>query len=365
MEVFRILAINPGSTSTKIAIYDNEKPLFEEVLRHSAEETAQYKSIFDQYSFRKDVILETLSQKDINITKLAAVVGRGGLLHPIPGGTYRVNETMLEDLKKGVQGEHASNLGGVLAHEIAAQLNIPAFIVDPVVVDEMGPEARYSGNPELPRKSIFHALNQKAVGRRAAHDMGKRYEEARLIVAHLGGGISVGAHQRGRVIDVNNALDGDGPFSPERSGGVPAGELMRTCFSGKLSQQELYRQIVGQGGLVAYLNTNDGREVVARIKDGDKKAEMVYRAMAYQVAKEIGSCAAVMKGHVDAIVLTGGLAYDELLTGWISDQISFISRVHIYPGEDEMIALTEGALRILRGEEDAKHYQRPLESVHA
>jgi len=365
MEVFRILAINPGSTSTKIAIYDNEKPLFEEVLRHSSEELSRYKTIFDQYSFRKEVILETLSQKDINITKLAAVVGRGGLLHPIQGGTYGVNDAMLEDLKKGVQGEHASNLGGVLAHEIAIQLNIPAFIVDPVVVDEMEPVARYSGNPLLPRKSIFHALNQKAVGRRAAKDLGNRYENSHLIVAHLGGGISVGAHQNGRVIDVNNALDGDGPFSPERSGGVPAGELMRTCFSGNFSQQELNRQIVGKGGLVAYLNTNDGRDVVARIKEGDHKAEVVYRAMAYQVAKEIGGCAAVMKGRVDAIVLTGGLAYDELLTGWIKEQVSFISRVLIYPGEDEMIALTEGTLRILRKEETAKVYQQPKEPLHA
>lgn len=365
MEVFRTLAINPGSTSTKIAIYDNEKPLFEEVLRHSAEEIAQYKSIFDQYSFRKEVILETLNQKDINITKLAAVVGRGGLLQPIPGGTYGVSETMLDDLKKGVQGEHASNLGGVLAHEIAAQLNIPSFIVDPVVVDEMEEVARFSGNPELPRKSIFHALNQKAVGRRAARDLGKKYEEARLIVAHLGGGISVGAHKMGRVIDVNNALDGDGPFSPERSGGVPAGQLMRACFSGQHTQQEIYKKIVGKGGLVAYLNTNDGREVVAKINEGDKLAEVIYKAMAYQVAKEIGSCAAVLKGEIDAIVLTGGLAYDSLLTGWIKEHIAFLSPVLVYPGEDEMIALVEGALRILRGEEEAKTYQQKRETDYA
>lgn len=356
MEVFRILAINPGSTSTKIAIFDNEKPLFEEVLRHSTEELAGYDSIFDQYSFRKEVILETLNQKDINITKLAAVVGRGGLLHPIPGGTYGVNPQMLEDLKKGIQGEHASNLGGVLAHEIAVQLNIPAFIVDPVVVDEMQDTARLSGMPEIPRKSIFHALNQKAVGRRAARDLGSRYEDARLIVAHLGGGISVGAHEKGRVIDVNNALDGDGPFSPERTGSLPAGELMRRCFAGSDTQQEIYKKIVGRGGLVAYLNTNDGREVMARIKDGDKEAELVYRAMAYQIAKEIGSSAAVLKGHVDAVVMTGGLAYDETLINWISEHISYIARILVYPGEDEMIALTEGALRILRGEERSKTY---------
>lgn len=365
MDVFRILAINPGSTSTKIAIFDNEKPLFEEVLRHSAEEIGQYKTIFDQYAFRKEVILETLNQKDINITKLAAVVGRGGLLHPIPGGTYQVNDAMLKDLKTGVQGEHASNLGGVLACEIAAQLNIPAFIVDPVVVDEMEPVARFSGIPEFPRKSIFHALNQKAVGRRAARDLGKGYEEARLIVAHLGGGVSVGAHAGSRIIDVNNALDGDGPFSPERSGGVPAGDLLRAAFSGDYTQAELYKKIIGRGGLVAYLGTNDGREVGARIKEGDTKAELVYRAMAYQVSKEIGSAAAVLKGQVDAVVLTGGLAYDETLIGWIREHVSFIAPVKIYPGEDEMIALAEGALRILRGEESSKEYQIQEGALHA
>ena len=365
MEVFRILAINPGSTSTKIAIYDNENPLFEEVLRHSASDIARYATIFDQYSFRKEVILETLYQKDINITKLAAVVGRGGLLHPIPGGTYLVNNAMLKDLKRGIQGEHASNLGGVLAHEIACQLNIPAYIVDPVVVDEMVPVARFSGNPDMPRKSIFHALNQKAVGRRAARDLGSTYEAVNLIVAHLGGGISIGGHEKGRVVDVNNALDGDGPFSPERSGGVPAGELMRTCFSGNKTEQEIYKRIVGKGGLVAYLGTNDGREVVARIKDGDQEAEMVYRAMAYQVAKEIGACAAALKGRVDAIVLTGGLAYDQLLTKWIEQHVAFISRILVYPGEDEMIALVEGALRILRSEEAAQEYVQPEDVSHA
>ena len=362
MSPYRILAINPGSTSTKIAIFDDEKPLFEEVLRHSSETIASFDSIFDQYLFRKEAILETLNQKDINITRLAAVVGRGGLLHPMPGGTYTVNQQMLEDLKKGIQGQHASNLGGVLAYEIAAQLNIPSFIVDPVVVDELAPQARYSGVPEMPRRSIFHALNQKAVGRRGAKDLGMAYDKCRLIIAHLGGGISVGAHDQGKAVDVNNALDGDGPFSPERAGGIPAGELIRGCYSGKYTQQEMTRKLVGQGGLVAYLNTNDGREVVSRIQQGDKEAESVYRAMAYQIAKEIGSCAVVLKGKIDAIVLTGGLAYDELLTGWIREQVDFLGRVMVYPGEDEMIALTEGALRILRGEEKARTYAPGKES---
>ncbi len=356
-EVYRILTINPGSTSTKIAIFDNEKNVFEEVLRHSSEEIGKYETIFDQYEFRKNVILETLNEKGINLTKLAAVVGRGGLLKPITGGTYSVDETMLEDLKVGVLGEHASNLGGIIAHEIAGQLNIPSFIVDPVVVDEMDDIARISGIPQLDRKSIFHALNQKAVARRAAKDMGKAYEDVNVIVAHLGGGVSVGAHEAGRVVDVNNALDGDGPFSPERSGGLPVGQLAKLCFSGEYSHNDIKKLIKGNGGLVAYLGTNDGREVVKMIEQGDKKAELVYKAMAYQVAKEIGACAAVLKGKVDAIILTGGIAYDKEFTAWIKENVEFISQVLIYPGEDEMIALAEGGLRVLRGEEEAKKYQ--------
>nr|WP_250160247.1 butyrate kinase [Caloranaerobacter azorensis] len=292
----------------------------------------------------------------MNLTKLSAVVGRGGLLKPIAGGTYKVNERMLEDLKVGVLGEHASNLGGILAHEIASQLNIPAFIVDPVVVDEMEDVARISGMPELERKSIFHALNQKAVARRAAKELGKAYNEVNLIVAHLGGGISVGAHKNGRVIDVNNALDGEGPFSPERTGGLPVGDLVKLCFSGKYTLAEMKKKIKGNGGLVAYLGTNDAREVVKMIENGDKKAELVYKAMAYQVAKEIGSLAAVLEGKVDGIILTGGIAYDKRFTKWIIDRVSFISKVFVYPGEDEMIALAEGGLRVLRGEEEAKVY---------
>lgn len=356
-EVYRLLIINPGSTSTKIAIYDNEKPVFEEVLRHSAEELAPYPTIYSQYQFRKDVILETLSRKDINLTKLSAVVGRGGLLHPIPSGTYEVNDRMVEDLRMGLLGQHASNLGGILAREIASQLNIPAFIVDPVVVDEMEEVARLSGMPDIERISIFHALNQKAVARRAARDLGKSYEEANLIVAHLGGGISVGAHKKGRVVDVNNALDGEGPFSPERSGGLPAEGLLKLCFSGKYTMDEIKKKMVGKGGLVAYLKTNDAREVEKMIEEGNKEAELIYRAMAYQIAKEIGNCAAVLCGQVDAIVLTGGIAHSKMLTGWIKERVEFISQVMTYPGEDEMSALAEGGLRVLRGEEKAKEYK--------
>lgn len=356
-EVYRILTINPGSTSTKIAIFDNEKPVMETTLRHPAEEINKFDKIFDQYEFRKNVILETLSENGINLTKLSAVVGRGGLLKPIQGGTYTVSDSMIADLKVGILGEHASNLGGILASEIAKQLNIPAFIVDPVVVDEMDEVARISGMPELARKSIFHALNQKAVARRAAAEMGKSYEDINVIVAHLGGGISVGAHKNGRVIDVNNALDGEGPFSPERAGGLPVGDLAKMCFSGKYTLDEIKKKIKGQGGLVAYLGTNDGREVAKMIEEGNEKAALVYEAMAYQVAKEIGSCAAVLKGKVDAVILTGGIAYDKQFVKWISDRVSFISQVIVYPGEDEMIALAEGGLRVLRGEEAARIYE--------
>ena len=355
-QIFRILTINPGSTSTKIAIFDDEKLVIEETLRHSAEEIGKFEKLFDQYEFRKNIILEILNEKGINITKLNAVVGRGGLLKPISGGTYGVNEKMIDDLKVGVLGEHASNLGGVIANEIASQLNIPAFIVDPVVVDEMDEIARVSGMPELERKSIFHALNQKAVARRASQELGKSYDKLNFIVAHLGGGISVGTHKKGRVVDVNNALDGEGPFSPERTGGLPVGDLAKMCFSGKYTLEDIKKKIKGNGGLVAYLDTNDGREVVKMIENGDKNAELIYKAMAYQVAKEIGSCAAVLEGEVDGIILTGGIAYDKDFVNWVSDRVSFITKVFVYPGEDELIALAQGGLRVLRGEEEAKIY---------
>lgn len=356
METYRILAINPGSTSTKIAIYDNEKEVFETTLRHSNAEIDAYERVADQYDFRKNVILTALSDNDINLTKLSAVVGRGGLLKPITGGTYAVGDAMLEDLKSGLRGEHASNLGGMIAHEIAQQLHIPAFIVDPVVVDELHPLARISGMPEIERKSIFHALNQKAVARRYAAEHGEAYEALNLIVAHLGGGISVGAHEKGRVIDVNNALDGEGPFSPERAGGLPVGDFAKLCFSGTYTHEAIKKKLKGKGGLVAYLETNDGREVVRRIEGGDATAKLVFEAMAYQVSKEIGSCAAALSGKVDAIILTGGLAYGELLTSWIEARVRFIAPCVVYGGEDEMSALALGGLRVLKGEEAALDY---------
>lgn len=356
-EIYRLLVINPGSTSTKIAIFDNEKSVFEETLRHSSDEIGQFETVIDQFEFRKNIILDTLNEKGINVTKLSGVIGRGGLLKPIEGGTYEVDDVIIKDLKSGEYGEHASNLGGIIAHEIAINLNIPAYIVDPVVVDEMDDVARVSGMPEIPRTSIFHALNQKAVARRAAKELGMEYESGNFIIAHMGGGVSVGAHKKGRVVDVNNALDGEGPFSPERSGGLPVGELVKLCYSEKYTLGELKKKIKGNGGLVAYLNTNDAREVSNRCSMGDKEAKVVYEAMAYQISKEIGAAAAVLSGRVDGIVLTGGIAYDKEFTKWIKDRVGFIGKVFIYGGEDEMSALAEGGLRVLRGEEKPKHYK--------
>ncbi|WP_252502995.1 butyrate kinase [Sporosarcina sp. Marseille-Q4943] len=353
---FRILVINPGSTSTKIGVYDNEKNIFEDTLRHQAEKLAQFASVIDQYSFRKDVILSSLNAGGIQLTDLDAVCGRGGLLRPISGGTYNVNEEMLNDLKKGFSGQHASNLGGILANEIASDARIPAFIVDPVVVDEMQPIARISGFAPISRKSIFHALNQKAVARRYAKQIGKSYNELRLIVTHMGGGITVGAHRYGKVIDVNNGLHGDGPFSPERAGTVPIGELVDLCYSGTYFRKEIMAKLVGQGGLVGYLGTNDAVNVEKRIEAGDEKAALLYEAMAYQVAKEIGSAATVLEGKVDAIILTGGLAYGKEYVEMIKNRVEWISKVVTYPGEDELQALAEGALRVMIGEEQAKTY---------
>ena len=272
---YKILVINPGSTSTKVALFSNEHLLFDKKIEHSNEELHIFHKIIDQYEFRLSIILSFLKEKGINHSTLDAVVGRGGLLNPIASGTYRVNNKMLEHLHKGLNGEHASNLGGLLAYGIAEKLSIPSYIVDPAVVDEMKPIARFSGMPEIPRISILHALNQKAVARKAALDLGKKYEKANFIIAHLGGGISVGVHHKGKIIDVNNALNGEGPFTPERSGGVPIGTLVELCFSGKFTKDEIKKKIKGKGGLVAYLNTNDVREVIKKNKQGDKKAKLV------------------------------------------------------------------------------------------
>ncbi|WP_198158743.1 butyrate kinase [Robertmurraya korlensis] len=352
----RILVINPGSTSTKIGVFDNDLSIFEKTIRHESDQINSFDNIIDQYEFRKQTILEALDIEGINISKLSAVCGRGGLLRPIEGGTYEVNDMMLLDLKAGYSGQHASNLGGIIAFEIASGLNIPAFIVDPVVVDELDPIARISGFPLIERKSIFHALNQKAVARRVSKTLRKRYEDLNLIVTHMGGGITVGVHKNGRVVDVNNGLHGDGPFSPERAGTVPAGDLISLCYSGDFYREEVMKKLVGQGGLVGYLGTNDAPKVEKMIDKGDKHAKLVYSAMAYQVAKEIGAASSVLAGKVDAIILTGGLAYGKGFVKEISDRVNWIADVIIEPGENELQALAEGALRVIRGEEEAKHY---------
>lgn len=353
---YQILVINPGSTSTKLALFENEKALFYETIAHSSASLHRFTRIVDQYPFREKLIRRFLQKRVININNIDAVVGRGGLLRPLVSGTYRVNQKMLNHLRKGIYGEHASNLGALLAYQLTKDTSIPAYIVDPVVVDEMEDIARISGMPLLPRKSIFHALNQKAVARKAAVDLGKNYQDVDLIVVHMGGGISVGIHKKGRVIDVNNALDGEGPFSPERSGTVPVGDLVRLCFSGKYTQEEIRAMIKGKGGLVAYLHTNDIPQVIAMIKKGDKKAKLILEAMVYQIAKQIGEGATVLKGNVDAIVLTGGIAHSNYLVEMIKDRVSFISLVMVYPGEEEMLSLSQGVLRVLRGEEEEKIY---------
>lgn len=361
----RILVINPGSTSTKIGVFDNDHSIFEKTIRHDADLISSFDQIIDQYEFRKTAILESLDSEGMNISKLNAVCGRGGLLRPIEGGTYPVNNEMLKDLRAGYAGQHASNLGGILAYEIASGLNIPSFIVDPVVVDELEPIAKVSGFSLIERTSIFHALNQKAVARRVAKELGKPYEQLNLIVTHMGGGITVGAHKNGKVIDVNNGLHGDGPFSPERAGTVPAGDLISLCYSGSYYREEVMKMLVGQGGLVGYLGTNDAIKVEEMIKNGDQKAKLVYDAMAYQVAKEIGSASAVLSGKVDAIIITGGLAYGKEFVKEISNRISWIADVIVKPGENELQALAEGALRVLLGEETAKDYPGTISSKSA
>ncbi|MBD5523302.1 MAG: butyrate kinase [Lachnospiraceae bacterium] len=350
------LIINPGSTSTKIGVFEDETLLFEETLRHSTEEIAQYASIVDQKDFRKEIIVNLLKEKNFDINSLNMVVGRGGMLKPIPGGTYAVSDDLLEDLKIGKQGQHASNLGGILAKEIGDSIGVPSYIVDPVVVDELEAISRYSGVPELPRTSVFHALNQKAVAKRYAKEQGKDYASLNLVVVHMGGGVSVGAHKQGKVVDVFNALDGDGAFSPERAGAVPSGALIKMCFSGQYTEKEVYKKICGNGGFNAYCNTNDMRDVDKMVEAGDAKAKEVRDAFIRQVAKDIGSMACVLEGKVDQIVVTGGIAYDKAVVEGLKAQAGWIAPMTIYPGEDELLALVQGGLRVLNGEEQAMVY---------
>ena len=353
---FQILTINPGSTSTKLAVFEDAREVLGRNLSHSSEELAQFRNIIDQFEYRLAKISDFLGEEKRAIGDFAAIVGRGGLLKPMASGTYRVNDAILDDLRNCRNGAHASNLGALLAARLAAEAGCPAFIVDPVVVDELDPLARITGCPDIEKISIFHALNQKAVAKRFAKSQGRPYEALNLIVAHLGGGISVGCHRQGRIVEVNNALDGNGPFSPERAGTLPAGQFAKLIARENLSPDAVAKMLAGKGGLVAHLGSNDAREVEKRIAGGDARAKLVYDAMIYQVACSIGAAAIPVCGKVDAIVLTGGIAYSEYLTSRIADYVRFIAPVTVLPGEDEMLALAEGALRVLSGEETAREY---------
>lgn len=357
MSDIRILAINPGSTSTKFAVYFGDECKLKKTLRHSIEELSLYTDIIDQFEFRKGLIIDSLIEEGFDVDKIKYIIGRGGLTYPLKSGVYIVNNRMLEHARKGIYGQHASNLGPLIADYIALQIpGAHAYIADPVVTDELEEIARFSGHPEFERRSIFHALNQKATARAHAKKIGRKYEKLNLIVAHLGGGISVGAHHKGRVIDVNNALDGEGPFSPERSGTLPVGQVIELCFSKKYEKEEIRRMVIGEGGYVAYLGTNDAMEVENRANAGDELAHKIQDALGYQVAKTIGEMAVVLNGYVDAIILTGGLAFNKYLTGYISAKVEFISGVFVYPGEDELEALAMNALRVATGEIEPKEY---------
>lgn len=353
---YRILAINPGSTSTKIAVYTDGSPDFTVSIEHTPEELARFENVVDQFDWRKDLIEKELLNRNVDIRSLSAVIGRGGIVSPIESGVYEVNEDLRHDLLHA-RMQHASNLGGLIAREIADEIGVKAYIADPVVVDEMMPYARISGLPELPRESVFHALNQKAVARLYCKESGKKYEEQNLIVCHMGGGCTISAHRRGRVIDTTNALDGCGPFSPERSGSLPPGPLVRLCFSGKYTEEELIRKVHGTGGLFAHLGTTSVPEVLDRIQKHDLHAMLILRAMCYTISKEIGAMAVALKGDVDAILITGGIAHSKRITDFIADHVSFIAPIFVYPGENELRALAENAFAVLRGERVPKEYK--------
>lgn len=357
MKEVRIIAINPGSTSTKLAVYQNKDAIFLKTIRHSTEDLTPFQKVTDQFQFRKEIILQQLVEADIDMDNVRAVMGRGGLLKPMESGVYEVNDAMIHDLQHRTFREHASNLGGLIAHDLA--IGIPgakAYIADPIVVDELDDIARIAGHPLFQRISIFHALNQKAIAHDFARTVQRKYEELNLIVAHMGGGITVGAHQRGRVIDVNQGLDGEGPFSPERSGTLPVGELITTCFEGRFTEAEIRKMVTGGGGLVAYLGTNNAADVGKMVEEGDVNARLIYEAMAYQVSKYIGEMFTVLKGNVDAILITGGIAYDKMFVSWIQERVYRLAPVHIFPGEDEMRALAMNGLMVIHGEITPKVY---------
>ncbi len=353
----QILVVNPGSTSTKMAVYEDEKPLVLRNITHTQEELSQFDDVIEQHDYRKQLVLDELERVGVPL-EFDAVIGRGGLVKPIAGGVYEINEAMLEDTYSGIaMHNHACNLGCLIAHDIASHIpGCRSFIADPGVVDELNDYARISGSPLMGRICIWHALNQRAIARRYASEVGKRYEDLNLIICHMGGGISVAAHDHGRAVDANNALDGEGPFSPERAGSLPAVDLIRLCFSGKYSEKQLLKRIAGKAGLNAHLGTADVREILRRIENGDTRAEMILNAMIYHVAKNICGLGAVLFGKVDAILLTGGLARSEYVINRLRERISFLAPVRCFPGEDEMEALALNALAVLRGQREVKVY---------
>lgn len=353
----KILAINPGSTSTKIAVYDGRKQAFLKSIKHDQEKLRSFEHTADQFTFRKEMIVNEVRDAGFDLSQFNIIVGRGGLLKPIPGGVYEVNEAMIWELNHPVS-EHESNLGGLIAHEIAKEIGpgVKAIIVDPICVDELEDIARISGMPEIPRKSIFHALNQRAVARTFARETGRKYEDLDLIVVHMGGGVTVGSHHHGVIVDVNNGLNGEGAMTPERTGSLPVGQLTELCYSGKYTRAEMMKKIKGQGGFSGYLGTNDVQEIECRIKDHDEYALLIFRAMAYQVAKEIGAASTVLKGNVDAILLTGGVAHSNRMVELITERIKHLGPVRVYPGEGEMEALALNAYLVLTGELKVKQY---------
>ncbi len=350
-----ILAINPGSTSTKIAVYEDETPVLQCNIRHSVEELSHFERVTDQRKFRHDLVINELKRQG-KAYKFDAIIGRGGLAKPVPGGVYEVNEQMCHDMYYAKR-QHVCNLGCIIAYELAAEIpGCKAYIADPEVVDEMEEEAKISGSPLIPRTPVWHALNQRAIARRFAAENGRRYEDLNLIVCHLGGGITVAAHRQGRAVDVNNGLDGEGPFSPERAGSLPPADLIRLCYSGRFTQEELLKRISGQAGLAAHLGTTDVKAVIESIKAGDKHAELLINAMIYHTAKCIAAEGAVLCGKVDAVILTGGIAHSEYIVSRLKQRIGYLAPVHVYPGENEMQALAYNALAVLRGQQEVKQY---------
>ncbi len=359
MRDFRVLTMNFGSTSTKVAVYEGDACLCVHVFQHDPKDMADFTTMEENAAFRKPLILSYIAEQGYELKDFDAIVGRGGLVRPLQGGTYAVNEAMLKDLRSCAYGKHVCNLGGILASELAADLGIPAYVVDPPVIDEMSKVAKLSGHPDYPRRPLFHALNQKAIAKRFAEEIDIPYTSLRLIVCHMGGGITVGAHRNGKIIDVNNGLEGEGAFTAERPGTLPVLDVLRIAFSGKYGNtfEELRHHFSFDCGLKGYTGTNNGKEISARIKSGDSKAEMAFRAMAYQISKEIGAMAPVLQGKVDAILLTGGFAHSKPLMHWIEENVHFIAPVYIYPGEDEMLSMAQGAIRVLEGEEEVQVYQ--------